>query len=213
MLWEDLHRISHFIIYFNVVVWLLRIATPEIESKIWIGKSMSERRFFFYLIKFLTRLKWVLMQEHNKLYCTFWKQGCIWYIFFDLMQIVTRTQLLLSINTQILDNCSNKQKDNSMNKDDNKNKKKTPFSENSSFQEIDFFFLWIKKIKSQLSKVALNIKQMQRNVWTWPHVHSSIKMLKIFIFISLLKENFNQKCVQRYLNLCLFRYLMTKGCY
>jgi hypothetical protein len=100
-----------------------------------------------------------------------------------------------------------------MNKDDNKNKKKTPFSENSSFQEIDFFFLWIKKIKSQLSKVALNIKQMQRNVWTWPHVHSSIKMLKIFIFISLLKENFNQKCVQRYLNLCLFRYLMTKGCY
>ena len=57
MLWEDLHRISHFIIYFNVVVWLLRIATPEIESKILIGKSMSERRFFFYLIKFLTRLK------------------------------------------------------------------------------------------------------------------------------------------------------------
>ena len=56
------------------------------------------------------------------------------------MQIVTRTQLLLSINTQILDNCSNKQKDNSMNKDDNKNKKKTPFSENSSFQEIEIFF-------------------------------------------------------------------------
>ena len=52
------------------------------------------------------------------------------------MQIVTRTQLLLSINTQIFDNCANKQKDNSMNKDDNKNKKKTPFSENSSFQEI-----------------------------------------------------------------------------
>ena len=122
MLWEDLHRISPFVIYFNVVVWLLRIATPEIESKIWIGKSMSERRIFFYLINFLTKLKWVLMQEHNKLYCTFWKQGCIWYIFFDLMQIVTQTQLLLSINTQILDNCSNKQKDNSMNKDDNKDK-------------------------------------------------------------------------------------------
>jgi hypothetical protein len=51
------------------------------------------------------------------------------------MQIVTRTQLLLSINTQIFDNCANKQKDNRMNKDDNKNKKKTTFSENSSFQE------------------------------------------------------------------------------
>jgi hypothetical protein len=83
------------------------------------------------------------------------------------MQIVTRTQLLLSINTQIFDNCANKQKDNSMNKDDNKNKKKTPFSENSSFQEIGFFFFYeLKKIKSQLSKVALNIKQMQRNVRT-----------------------------------------------
>jgi hypothetical protein len=51
------------------------------------------------------------------------------------MQIVTRTQLLLSINTQIFDNCANKQKDNNMNKDDNKNKTKTPFSENS-FHEI-----------------------------------------------------------------------------
>jgi hypothetical protein len=57
------------------------------------------------------------------------------------MQIVTRTQLLLSINTQIFDNCANKQKDNRMNKDDNKNKKKTTFSENSSFQEIGIFFL------------------------------------------------------------------------
>ena len=51
------------------------------------------------------------------------------------MQIVTQTHLLLSIETQIFDNCANKQKDNSMNKDDNKNKTKTPFSENS-FQEI-----------------------------------------------------------------------------
>jgi hypothetical protein len=68
MLWEDLHRISRFIIYFSVVVWLLRIVTQEIESKIWIGKSMSERWIFFYLINFLTKLKWVLMQEHSKLY-------------------------------------------------------------------------------------------------------------------------------------------------
>ena len=52
------------------------------------------------------------------------------------MQIVTQAQLLLSINTQIFDNCANKRKDNSMNKDNNKNKSKTPFSENSSFQEI-----------------------------------------------------------------------------
>ena len=51
------------------------------------------------------------------------------------MQIVTQTQLLLSIEIQIFDNCANKQKDNSMNKDDNKNKTKTPFSQNS-FQEI-----------------------------------------------------------------------------
>jgi hypothetical protein len=57
------------------------------------------------------------------------------------MQIVTRTQLLLSINTQIFDNCANKQKDNRMNKDDNKNKKKTTFSENSTIQEIGIFFL------------------------------------------------------------------------
>ena len=51
------------------------------------------------------------------------------------MQIVTQTQLLLSIEIQIFDNCANKQKDNNMNKDDNKNKTKTPFSENS-FHEI-----------------------------------------------------------------------------
>ena len=63
------------------------------------------------------------------------------------MQIVTQTQLLLSINTQIFDNCANKQKDNSMNKDDNRNKTKTPFSENSSFQEIARnFFYELKKI-------------------------------------------------------------------
>ena len=51
------------------------------------------------------------------------------------MQIVTQTQLLLSINTQIFDNCANKQNDNKMNNDDNENKTKTLFSENSLFQE------------------------------------------------------------------------------
>ena len=81
------------------------------------------------------------------------------------MQIVTQTQLLLSINTQIFDYCANKQKDYSMNKDDNRNKTKTTFSENSSFQEIAKNFVYeFKKTKSQLSKVALSIKQMQRNV-------------------------------------------------
>ena len=64
------------------------------------------------------------------------------------MQIVTQTQLLLSIEIQIFDNCANKQKDNNMNKDDNKNKTKTPFSENS-FQEIakKIFFYELKKNK------------------------------------------------------------------
>jgi hypothetical protein len=64
------------------------------------------------------------------------------------LQIVTQTQLLLSIEIQIFDNCANKQKDNSMNKDDNKNKTKTPFSENS-FQEIakKNFFYELKKNK------------------------------------------------------------------
>ena len=75
MLWEDLHRISGFIIYFSVVVWLLSIVTPEIESKIWIGKSMSERQKNNYFINFLTKLKLVLMQENSKLYCTFLKTG------------------------------------------------------------------------------------------------------------------------------------------
>ena len=95
MLWEDLHRISRFIIYFSVVVWLLRIVTPEIESGIWIGKSMSERWIFFYFINFLTKLKWVMMQEHSKLYCRFLETGMYLIYFFDLMQIVTQTQLFL----------------------------------------------------------------------------------------------------------------------
>jgi hypothetical protein len=80
------------------------------------------------------------------------------------MQIVTKTQLLLSINTQIFDNCANKQKDNNMNKDDNKNKTKTPFSENSSFQEIGKKIIDELKKKSQLSKVISNIKQTKCNV-------------------------------------------------
>jgi hypothetical protein len=47
---------------------------------------------------------------------------------------------------QIFDNCANQQKDNRINKADNKEKTKTPFSENSSFQEkytqqSQFFFL------------------------------------------------------------------------
>ena len=96
MLWEDLHRISRFIIYFSVVVWLLRIATPEIGSRIWIGKSMSERwKKINYLINFLIKLKWVLMQEHSKLYCTFLETGMYLIYFFDLMQIVMQTQLFL----------------------------------------------------------------------------------------------------------------------
>ena len=96
MLWEDLHRISRFIIYFSVVVWLLRIVTPEIESKIWIGKSMSERWIFFYLINFLTKLRWVLTQEHSKLYCTFLETRMYLIYFFDLIQIVTQTLYLVS---------------------------------------------------------------------------------------------------------------------
>jgi hypothetical protein len=117
MLWEDLHRISRFIIYFSVVVWLLRIVTPEIGSRIWIRKSMSERwKKINYLINFLIKLKWVLMQEHSKLYCTFLETGMYLIYFFDLMQIGTQTQLFLSIDTQIFDNCANKQKDNRMNK-------------------------------------------------------------------------------------------------
>jgi hypothetical protein len=51
------------------------------------------------------------------------------------MQIVTQTQLLLSIEIQIFDNCANKQKNNRMNNDDNEKKTKAPFSENSLFQE------------------------------------------------------------------------------
>ena len=82
------------------------------------------------------------MQEHSKLYRTYLETGMYLIYFFDLMQIGTQTQLFLSIDTQIFVNCANKQKDNSMNKDDNKNKKKTPFSENSSFQEIGFFFFF-----------------------------------------------------------------------
>ena len=86
------------------------------------------------------------MQEHSKLYRTYLETGMYLIYFFDLMQIGTQTQLFLSIDTQIFDNCANKQKDNRMNKDDNKNKTKTPFSENSSFQEkytqqSQFFFL------------------------------------------------------------------------
>ena len=53
------------------------------------------------------------------------------------MQIVTQAQffLLSIINTKIFDNCANKQKNNRTNNDDNENKTKTPFSENSFFQE------------------------------------------------------------------------------
>ena len=53
------------------------------------------------------------------------------------MQIVTKAQFFLFsiINTKIFDNCANKQIDNRMDNDDNKNKTKTPFSENSLFQE------------------------------------------------------------------------------
>jgi hypothetical protein len=53
------------------------------------------------------------------------------------MQIVTQAQFFLFsiINTKIFDNCANKQKNNRTNNDDNENKTKTPFSENSFFQE------------------------------------------------------------------------------
>jgi hypothetical protein len=81
-----------FIIYFSVVVRLLRIATAEIGSRIWIGKSMSERwKKINYLIKFLIKLKWVLMQEHSKLYCTFLS-----------MYIVTVIILKMKLKVQIL---------------------------------------------------------------------------------------------------------------
>ena len=81
------------------------------------------------------------MQEHSKLYCTFLEIGMYFIYFFRFYanrhaNTAFLIQYPISINTQIFDNCANKQKDNSMNKYDNKNKTKTLFSENSSFQEI-----------------------------------------------------------------------------
>jgi hypothetical protein len=54
------------------------------------------------------------MQEHSKLYCTFLETGMYLIYFFRFDANRHATQLLLSINTQIFDNCANKQKDNSM---------------------------------------------------------------------------------------------------
>jgi c-di-AMP phosphodiesterase-like protein len=48
---------------------------------------------------------------HSKLYRTYLETGMYLIYFFDLMQIGTQTQLFLSIDTQIFDNCANKQKE------------------------------------------------------------------------------------------------------